>query len=190
MTDESLARPNVRTKDSVGYLYVLTNESMPGLVKIGYTTRDPRARALELFNQATGVPTPFHVVFAVFCSEPAKAEISVFEDLETYRVSGNREFFRVDENEAIVRVVDVALSYSTQTDFEVKPSGFIVDEVDTAYLQHRIEKVLGVELPPTAGAEILFMVTPEEALPAAKRYIEKIACRNKRTNNKESEGEQ
>jgi hypothetical protein len=39
-----------------GYIYVLTNPNMPGLVKIGYTQRLPRERANEL-SRATGVPS-------------------------------------------------------------------------------------------------------------------------------------
>jgi hypothetical protein len=45
-----------------GFIYILINPSMAGLVKIGKTTRDPEARAKEL-SQATGVPTPFYVAY-------------------------------------------------------------------------------------------------------------------------------
>ena len=33
---------------TAGWVYILTNPSMPGLVKIGLTTRNPTARAAEL----------------------------------------------------------------------------------------------------------------------------------------------
>ena len=45
----------------IGEVYVLSNPAMPGICKIGFTTRDPRVRAEELFQNSTGVPTPFHV---------------------------------------------------------------------------------------------------------------------------------
>src|SRR5688572_6679317 len=48
-----------------GYLYVLINPSLPGLVKIGKTNRDPEQRAAEL-SAATGVPTPFVLVYDAF----------------------------------------------------------------------------------------------------------------------------
>ena len=45
----------------MGIVYVLTNESMPGLVKIGMTDdTDPSARMGQLFS--TGVPLPFETV--------------------------------------------------------------------------------------------------------------------------------
>ncbi len=43
-----------------GYVYVLMNSSMRGLVKIGKTEREPEERAKEL-SASTGVPTPFMV---------------------------------------------------------------------------------------------------------------------------------
>ncbi len=42
-------------KESPGYIYIISNPSMPGLVKIGRTSRDPQTRLREL-NSATGVP--------------------------------------------------------------------------------------------------------------------------------------
>ncbi|MYF88497.1 MAG: GIY-YIG nuclease family protein, partial [Boseongicola sp. SB0676_bin_33] len=49
-----------------GIVYVLTNEAMPGLVKIGRTTQDdPRVRMDQLYNGASGVPVPFDCVLAM-----------------------------------------------------------------------------------------------------------------------------
>lgn len=46
-----------------GWVYIITNKSMPGLLKIGYTMKDPRSRAKEL--EGTGIPTPYEVVYEV-----------------------------------------------------------------------------------------------------------------------------
>ena len=43
-----------------GWVYVLVNSSMPGIAKVGRTTRAPRDRAAEL-SGVTGVATPFIV---------------------------------------------------------------------------------------------------------------------------------
>jgi hypothetical protein len=41
-----------------GFVYLLSNPSMPGLLKIGYTERDVTERAAEI-SAATGVPEPY-----------------------------------------------------------------------------------------------------------------------------------
>ena len=41
--------------DKEGWVYILTNEAMPGLVKIGWTMQDPAIRAEEL-SDSTAVP--------------------------------------------------------------------------------------------------------------------------------------
>ena len=47
----------------LGYVYVMSNVAMPGLYKIGCTSRNPYERASDLYS--TGVPAPF-VVDTVF----------------------------------------------------------------------------------------------------------------------------
>lgn len=77
---------------SKGYVYVLSNPAMPGLVKIGRTTGDPEARA-NAINQ-TGVPMPFKVECAVLFPDCVDAERCAHEFFDADRVSFNREFFK------------------------------------------------------------------------------------------------
>jgi T5orf172 domain len=77
-----------------GFLYVLANETMPELVKIGRTERHPALRALEL-SEHTGVPTPFVVSFFVEVTDQVAAEAAVSEALDEVRLTSDREFFRV-----------------------------------------------------------------------------------------------
>jgi hypothetical protein len=44
-----------------GWVYVITNLAMPGLVKVGYSRKDPELRAAEL--NSTGTPHPFVVEY-------------------------------------------------------------------------------------------------------------------------------
>lgn len=76
---------------SKGYVYILSNKSMPGLVKIGKTTRDVLARASELFQ--TGVPTPFKVEHYVYTPDCHELEARTHLELDAMRVSVGREFF-------------------------------------------------------------------------------------------------
>lgn len=82
-----------------GFVYILTNRSIPGLVKIGSTNKSPQVRAQEL--STTGVPSPF-VVYASFEIEGnlSRAENSIHEHLEKFRHSSNREFFKIDPERA------------------------------------------------------------------------------------------
>lgn len=77
---------------SKGYVYVLSNPAMPGLVKIGRTTGEPEARANAL-NQ-TGVPMPFAVECSVFLPDCIDAERQAHLYFGASRVSDAREFFR------------------------------------------------------------------------------------------------
>ena len=77
---------------SSGYIYILINSSMPGLIKIGRTFRDSRARARELHS--TGVPTPFEVAFELFSEDHEALEQKLHDQIAEFRVVGNREFFR------------------------------------------------------------------------------------------------
>lgn len=77
-----------------GFVYVMTNPSMPGLVKVGRTTRGVEQRASELWT--TGVPTPF-VVFGYFLAPDCEAlEMQAHAELSEFRVRDGREFFRTE----------------------------------------------------------------------------------------------
>jgi hypothetical protein len=82
-----------------GFIYILRNGSMPGVLKIGRTARHPSERACELFT--TGVPTPFEIVTAIFCDDVGNAESWIHERLADYRVSSSREFFAIEESVAV-----------------------------------------------------------------------------------------
>lgn len=81
------------TQHSLGFVYVLTNEAMPGMVKIGRSARLAEDRANELFT--TGLPCIFDVYFRCLTSHAAELEKRVHKALESHRVASNREFFRI-----------------------------------------------------------------------------------------------
>lgn len=90
-----------------GFVYALVNSSLPGLVKVGKTTRLPSERVAEL-SGATGVATPFIVAFEQYFSDCDTAEEFVHITLERQglRQSNNREFFRAAPNEVIRIILD------------------------------------------------------------------------------------
>jgi hypothetical protein len=83
-----------------GFIYILANECMPGIYKIGFTTNHPKVRAEQL-SGATACPTPFEMVATFGTSNPRDVEKEIHDDLEIYRVNDSREFFRLDAGHAL-----------------------------------------------------------------------------------------
>ncbi len=76
----------------IGFVYILTNEFMPGVFKIGCTERSPHKRAAEL-SAPTGVPAPFKVLCFIECEDFQKVERQIHGWMAEHRISNNREFF-------------------------------------------------------------------------------------------------
>lgn len=94
-SDSALVESNEKTLDNSGIVYLLINEAMPGLVKIGKTARnDPRVRINELYN--TSVPAPFECVLAVRVENPSTVENALHKAFGQNRINPNREFFQID----------------------------------------------------------------------------------------------
>lgn len=86
-----------------GWIYIAHNPSFSGLLKIGYSDRDPSIRMEELYS--TGVPTPFVLLYIVLVDNPYEVEQKIHAELELCRDSKSREFFRC-ELEKVLAVFD------------------------------------------------------------------------------------
>lgn len=80
-----------------GYIYILENHSIPGILKIGYTDRSVQDRVREI-NSATGVITPWYSISHYHCKSPKHIETLVHQSLSTHRV--NKEGFNVSLKQA------------------------------------------------------------------------------------------
>jgi hypothetical protein len=89
-----------RYTNTAGFVYILSNPSMPGILKIGSTERTVKERVAEL-SATTGVPTPFRVEHYILTEDPKGLEQSLHEELSEFRVNGNREFFKVSVDELL-----------------------------------------------------------------------------------------
>lgn len=134
----------------IGFLYVLANSSMPGLVKVGKTTRSPTERAAEL-SGATGMATPFIVVYDQLFQDCHLAERFAHGYLSEkgYRVSDNREFFNAPVN-LVVRAIGLAPGkiddeFSEPEAADELISSNVGDELDDLKLE------LPVQAPPWAA---------------------------------------
>jgi T5orf172 domain len=74
-------------------VYILTNEAMPGLVKIGRATDDLAGRIRGLYS--TGVPLSFELFYACEVKDSRFVETQLHDAFGDHRVSKSREFFRL-----------------------------------------------------------------------------------------------
>jgi hypothetical protein len=104
----------------VSFVYILINEAMPGLIKIGRTTTSVKQRISEL-NQPAGIPLPFTCYYAARVEDCAKVERKLHEAFGDHRVRDRREFFRLSPHRAQAALELAALE-------DVTPREEIIDE--------------------------------------------------------------
>lgn len=108
-------------------IYVLTNEAMPGLVKIGLTTDSVESRISQLSSN-TGVPLPFECYFAAEVKDCEKLEKTLHQLFSEARVNPKREFFKIDPEK-------VVLAISIGEFKEITPGAAQIDVAEQAALE-------------------------------------------------------
>ena len=83
-----------------GWVYVISNPAMPGLVKVGYSTKDPDSRAEELNH--TGSPQPYIVEYEILIEEPRDIEQKTHKRLSPF--SAGKEWFQCSVQEAAIAI--------------------------------------------------------------------------------------
>lgn len=101
------------------FVYVLSNEAMPGLVKIGMTDdTSTNARIGQLYT--SGVPYPFDLEYACEVPNALSVERALHTAFAPHRVNPRREFFRIEPEQAIAilrlldRATDVTANVASQ----------------------------------------------------------------------------
>lgn len=90
------------SKIECGFLYVLSNDLMPGVYKIGFTSGNPDKRAAQISRQY-GLPSPFCVVRYWRTADPYIVEQRIHAFLSAKNKSG--EFFEVNFEE-LVKIIE------------------------------------------------------------------------------------
>ena len=129
-------------------VYVLTNPGMPGLVKIGKTSKPVEERMQGLYTP--GVPFPFACFYAALVSDCTKVEKAMHAIFGDKRVETNREFFRVDANRVKVAIELVAIEDITpkiDTGFSQEDSQALSDNERRQPFRFSLAKIpVGAEL--------------------------------------------
>jgi len=79
-----------------GFVYILSNELMPNIYKVGFTARNPDERAVEITSKS-GLPKPFKVEKYWRSDDPFIVEQRIHGALSEF--AQGREFFKGDLNE-------------------------------------------------------------------------------------------
>ena len=93
-----------------GFVYVLGNDSMPGIYKIGMTEKAPMER-MEQLSRATACPTPFWLSMFAQVESAGCFEREVHAELAANRVNESREFFRAN-----LRDISIALGQCCESE--------------------------------------------------------------------------
>lgn len=110
----------------MGKVYILTNDAMPGIIKIGITEGLIEDRIKSLDN--TSLPLPFRFYYAIESERFRQIEALIHDAFSDFRVRPNREFFKIDPERAVA-----ALSISGAPEIKLGNSmidaeGKVIDE--------------------------------------------------------------
>lgn len=94
---------------SAGFVYIMINPAMRGLVKIGLTERTSKDRAKDL--RGTGVPEDFIVVYDELVTDCDWVERRLHQRFDDYRYQPNREFFQIPIREAIRGLMEESVGF-------------------------------------------------------------------------------
>ena len=97
------------------YIYILENDTMPGLVKIGFTKNKPSERVKQI-NAATGVALDFDVKYQYPCfnAHDLEKEIHIYLESQGFRVNKKKEFFNITVEQAISVIERIGEPYKMQ----------------------------------------------------------------------------
>jgi hypothetical protein len=115
-------------------VYILTNEAMPGYIKIGRTGTSVEQRMREL--DKTSTPLPFQCYYAARVADDQKLERTLHAAFGDHRVRSSREFFRLDPYKARVVIELLALE-------DVTPRGDVFEDAESEAAVQKATKTSG-----------------------------------------------
>jgi len=111
----------------MGKVYILTNDSMPGIIKIGVTDQESIEDRIKSLDN-TSVPKPFRFYFAIETDKFKEIEKLMHNAFSDYRIRNNREFFEMDPERAVAAL---KISNAPEVIFNnemIDEEGIVIDE--------------------------------------------------------------
>jgi hypothetical protein len=155
----------------MGFVYVLSNPVMPGILKIGRTDQEDVAKRIaQLYT--TGVPVPFMIEFAAKVDDPAAVEDALHRAFSPYRINPSREFFRLEVYQPIailklLHVQDDTVAVQAQVT-DIDPSSLAAAEQQRRRRPNFNFKEMGI----SPGSVLQFAHTEATAVVKTDRQIE------------------
>ena len=141
------------------FVYILSNSFFSeDTFKIGSTKVNPSDRAYQL--QSTGVPIPFTVEYIIITHNCRELEQKIHEHLRNFRVSQNREFFKIEKNNLCQILTDeMTLQLIPFSEFHYK-SPIVPTPEPTSEAEHESESDTETNMPVTLCND-LDVVSPD-----------------------------
>ena len=117
-----------------GWVYIATMSDAEGVVKIGYSTKDPNIRIKE-WAETTGAPGKAHLAYAALVENPRKVERATHRDLKAFNTKG--EWFRVPEMQALAAIRNNATPLFEEGTLVTGTTDVEKDKAASAFKLHR-----------------------------------------------------
>lgn len=135
-----------------GFIYVFTNDAMPGYIKIGIT-KDVKTRLKEL--DKTGIPVPFRCHYAIQVEDYEAREKLLHAAFADHRVRKNREFFLLAPERAVSALKAIGGTEFAEIENEmVDEEGKIIEEEQIKSKKQKRFPFAACGIP--VGSEIVF----------------------------------
>ena len=137
-TERFVSRLSIRNLVCMtGYIYILSNTSMPGLIKIGCTSRSPEERRREL-SRPTGIPVDFEVEYEIYSPNIKGVEKAIHKALAKYKFG--KEFFKIDVKTAIDILRKKVEEFRMETELKAKGVNELYDVYEAVEILGMLKK--------------------------------------------------
>ncbi len=153
-----------------GIIYLLSNPAMPGIIKIGKTTKeDVKLRMKELYS--SGVPLPFECLYAAKVKDIDSIEKALHTAFSPDRINPKREFFEIEATQAmaILKLLEIE-NVSPLVEQEANVIDNIEVEAARVYAQKR-PRMNFEEMGIPIGSELSFNNNGEVATVISNRTV-------------------
>ncbi len=153
-----------------GIIYILSNPAMPGIIKIGKTTKeDVKLRMKELYS--SGVPLPFECVYAAKVRSIDEVEKALHTAFSPDRLNPKREFFEIESSQAIaiIKLLEIQ-NVSPLVEQEANVIDSLELEAGKAFAKKR-PRLNFEEMGIPVGSELIFNNNAEVAIVVSDRMV-------------------